>query len=54
MTLAGEMVLLAYDAGGGKLPVRQSLAPAVRGALLAGLLTEGRLIDVAGARAGTG
>ncbi|MFF8277163.1 GPP34 family phosphoprotein [Streptomyces lateritius] len=47
-TLAGEMVLLAYDVGGGKLPVRQSLAPTVRGALLAGLLAEGRLIDAAG------
>ncbi|MDT9689119.1 GPP34 family phosphoprotein [Streptomyces sp. P9(2023)] len=48
MTLAGDMILLAFDAEGGKLPVRQSLAPAVRGALLAELLDGGALTDEAG------
>ncbi|MFJ7159585.1 GPP34 family phosphoprotein [Streptomyces sp. NPDC101118] len=47
-TLADEMVLLAFDAEGGKLPVRQALAPAVRGALLAELLDSGALADQAG------
>lgn len=48
MTLAGDMILLAFDAEGGRLPVRQSLAPAVRGALLAELLDGGALTDEAG------
>ncbi|MFJ6939983.1 GPP34 family phosphoprotein [Streptomyces sp. NPDC101132] len=47
-TLADEMVLLAFDEEGGKLPVRQALAPAVRGALLAELLDSGALADLAG------
>ncbi|GAA3941574.1 GPP34 family phosphoprotein [Streptomyces gulbargensis] len=45
MTLAADMILLAFDEEGGRLPVRQSLAPAVRGALLAELLAGGRLVD---------
>ncbi|MFD3529922.1 GPP34 family phosphoprotein [Streptomyces sp. NPDC058664] len=48
MTLAGDMILLAFDEEGGRLPVRQSLAPAVRGALLAELLDDGALTDDAG------
>ncbi|MFF3016644.1 GPP34 family phosphoprotein [Streptomyces sp. NPDC057939] len=48
MTLAGEMILLAFDEDGGKLPVRQYLAPAVRGAMLAELLDGGALTDEAG------
>ncbi|MFF7182081.1 GPP34 family phosphoprotein [Streptomyces sp. NPDC008121] len=48
MTLAGDMILLAFDADGDGLPVRQSLAPAVRGALLAELLDGGALVDEAG------
>ncbi|QES21676.1 hypothetical protein DEJ46_23330 [Streptomyces venezuelae] len=51
-TLAGDMILLAFDAEGGRLPVRQSLAPAVRGALLAELLDGGALTDEAGTAAG--
>ncbi|WP_229890948.1 GOLPH3/VPS74 family protein [Streptomyces lavendofoliae] len=47
--MAGDMVLLAFDEEGGRLPVRQSLAPAVRGALLAELLDGGALTDEAGA-----
>ncbi|WP_284581955.1 GPP34 family phosphoprotein [Streptomyces sp. 2P-4] len=47
-TLAEDMVLLAFDDEGGRLPVRQSLAPAVRGALLAELLDGGALADRAG------
>ncbi|MEF2529466.1 MULTISPECIES: GOLPH3/VPS74 family protein [Streptomyces] len=47
-TLAEDMVLLAFDDEGGRLPVRQSLAPAVRGALLAELLDGGALADAAG------
>ncbi|MFI8105634.1 GPP34 family phosphoprotein [Streptomyces sp. NPDC086023] len=47
-TLADEMVLLAFDAEGGRLPVRQALAPAVRGALLAELLDSGAVADLAG------
>ncbi|MFE0735573.1 GPP34 family phosphoprotein [Streptomyces sp. NPDC058855] len=45
MTLAADMILLAFDEEGGRLPVRQSLAPAVRGALLAELLAGGGLVD---------
>ncbi|MFF5423878.1 MULTISPECIES: GPP34 family phosphoprotein [unclassified Streptomyces] len=45
MTLAADMILLAFDEEGRKLPVRQSLAPAVRGALLAELLADGGLVD---------
>ncbi|MCX4780130.1 GOLPH3/VPS74 family protein [Streptomyces sp. NBC_01264] len=48
MSLAGDMILLAFDEEGGRLPVRQSLAPAVRGALLAELLDCGALSDEAG------
>ncbi|GAA2467624.1 GOLPH3/VPS74 family protein [Streptomyces lavendulocolor] len=48
MTLAGDMILLAFDEEGGRLPVRQSLAPVVRGALLAELLDGGALTDEAG------
>ncbi|MFJ3840997.1 GOLPH3/VPS74 family protein [Streptomyces sp. NPDC054904] len=48
MTLAGEMILLAFDEEGGELPVRQYLAPAVRGAMLAELLDGGALTDEAG------
>ncbi|CUM40563.1 GPP34 family phosphoprotein [Streptomyces gardneri] len=53
-TLAGDMILLAFDAEGGRLPVRQSLAPAVRGALLAELLDGGALTDEAGAAGAVG
>ena len=48
MTLAGEMILLAFDEEGCELPVRQYLAPAVRGAMLAELLDDGALTDEAG------
>ncbi|MFE7548015.1 GOLPH3/VPS74 family protein [Streptomyces gardneri] len=53
-TLAGDMILLAFDAEGGRLPVRQSLAPAVRGALLAELLDGGALTDEAGVAGAVG
>ncbi|MFD3664669.1 GPP34 family phosphoprotein [Streptomyces sp. NPDC058659] len=53
-TLAGDMILLAFDAEGGRLPVRQSLAPAVRGALLAELLDGGALTDEAGTAGAVG
>ncbi|MFJ6993393.1 GPP34 family phosphoprotein [Streptomyces sp. NPDC003090] len=49
MGLAGDMVLLAFGARGDRLPDRQVLAPAVRGALLAELLDDGRLVDGGGA-----
>ncbi|CAL9304384.1 GPP34 family phosphoprotein [Streptomyces sp. SudanB25_2051] len=49
MGLAGDMVLLAFGARGDRLPDRQVLAPAVRGALLAELLDGGRLVDGGGA-----
>ncbi|MEU9030956.1 GPP34 family phosphoprotein [Streptomyces sp. NPDC048383] len=48
MSLAGDMILLAFDAKRGELPVRQYLAPAVRGAMLAELLDRGALTDEAG------
>ncbi|MGW1777190.1 GOLPH3/VPS74 family protein [Streptomyces sp. NPDC002104] len=54
MSLAGDMILLAFDAEGGRLPVRQSLAPAVRGALLAELLDGGALTDGAGTATAAG
>ncbi|MFF8838286.1 GPP34 family phosphoprotein [Streptomyces sp. NPDC015130] len=53
-TLAGDMILLAFDEEGGRLPVRQSLAPAVRGALLAELLDGGALTDEAGTAGAVG
>ncbi|MDV5146357.1 GPP34 family phosphoprotein [Streptomyces sp. SBC-4] len=53
-TLAGDMILLAFDAEGGRLPVRQSLAPAVRGALLAELLDGGALTNEAGTAGAVG
>ncbi|MEV4946224.1 GPP34 family phosphoprotein [Streptomyces sp. NPDC053755] len=54
MTLAGDMILLAFDTDGGGLPVRQSLAPAVRGALLAELLGAGALVDESGTASAVG
>ncbi|WP_329625664.1 GPP34 family phosphoprotein [Streptomyces sp. NBC_01255] len=42
------MVLIAFGEGSGRLPVRQSLAPVVRGALLVELLDGGALVDEAG------
>ncbi|MEU3689483.1 GOLPH3/VPS74 family protein [Streptomyces narbonensis] len=53
-TLAGDMILLAFDAEGGRLPVRQSLAPAVRGALLAELLDGAALTDESGTAGAVG
>ncbi|WP_309049831.1 GPP34 family phosphoprotein [Streptomyces sp.] len=54
MTLAADMILLAFDEEGRKLPVRQSLAPAVRGALLAELLADGGLVDEDGTARASG